>query len=491
MYVDIRIPVSKPRSSQRFPPLLQPEPRGVRDRFSRLAPELLLRVFTLAYEQEKPIAPLSRSLRPFYDAVKFDKITARSWRRIRSLLQTVTARPAFGSAVRELKLMDSNRDSQLSPGQVQALFALLPNLRELSISVSNSPSWLETVLPTREGAETALRASIKVLHVVSSGAVGAGYDAKVLATLKRLPNLENVQLDFPGSTANEADTSLAAVALPNIKHVQLGLHGNASTIGAFVDVVACFPHLQYLSLRAHTATCDFSPALSSVKAHKEVRELCLGGRPPLGWRFPEELAKFVALETLSLDGNFANISLEAYDALRCVPITTLQVKTRCDVSAAGLETLLGPRGSCPTLKVLQLDNLSAAYPPDFSREDFQDGEFSLYNYASNSIEAESFLYKFDIPTWTTQFSGSAYEHLVNTAKSHGVVVKGSTVVAREIDLVWKDLEDVVTDMREEEEAEEDRYGRGGFGDFPGDRWNPRLRSYSGYDDDEDEDGDLY
>jgi hypothetical protein len=32
------------------------------------------------------------------------------------------------------------------------------------------------------------------------------------------------------------------------------------------------------------------------------------------------------------------------------------------------------RGSCPTLKVLQLDNLSAAYPPDFSREDFQDGE---------------------------------------------------------------------------------------------------------------------
>ncbi|GAA5965443.1 hypothetical protein JCM8115_005752 [Rhodotorula mucilaginosa] len=408
--------------------MAHPEPRGVRDRFSRLAPELLLRVFTLAYEQEKPIAPLSRSLRPFYDAVKFDKITARSWRRIRSLLQTVTARPAFGSAVRELKLMDSNRDSQLSPGQVQALFALLPNLRELSISVSNSPSWLETVLPTREGAETALRASIKVLHVVSSGAVGAGYDAKVLATLKRLPNLENVQLDFPGSTANEADTSLAAVALPNIKHVQLGLHGNASTIGAFVDVVACFPHLQYLSLRAHTATCDFSPALSSVKAHKEVRELCLGGRPPLGWRFPEELAKFVALETLSLDGNFANISLEAYDALRCVPITTLQVKTRCDVSAAGLETLLGPR---------------------------------------------------------------AYEHLVNTAKSHGVVVKGSTVIAREIDLVWKDLEDVVTDMREEEEAEEDRYGRGGFGDFPGDRWNPRLRSYSGYDDDEDEDGDLY
>ena len=80
---------------------------------------------------------------------------------------------------------------------------------------------------------------------------------------------------------------------------------------------------------------------------------------------------------------------------------------------------------------------------------------------------------------------------MNTAKSHGVVVKGSTVVAREIDLVWKDLEDVVTDMREEEEAEEDRYGRGGFGDFPGDRWNPRLRSYSGYDDDEDEDGDLY
>lgn len=138
-----------------------------------------------------------------------------------------------------------------------------------------------------------------------------------------------------------------------------------------------------------------------------------------------------------------------------MPITTLQVNMGCDVSAEALNALLGPRGLCPTLKVLQLDNLSAAYPPDFCREDFQDGNFNLYDYAYSSFEARRLLSKFDLPRWTTLFSRSTYKRLARTAAHHGVIVKGSTVVAREIELVHRDLTEVMYRMMEEEQEEQE------------------------------------
>lgn len=137
----MRVSQDTPRSRARSLLCKQPENIGI-DRLSTLVPELLRSIFAFAYEEDKPIAPLSRSLRPFYDAVKFDKIVARGGRRIRSLLGTFTARPAFGDAVREVSLVDRTSATQLGADDVLTLFGLLPNLRVVSIRVSNSTTWL-------------------------------------------------------------------------------------------------------------------------------------------------------------------------------------------------------------------------------------------------------------------------------------------------------------------------------------------------------------
>ena len=431
---------------------LQSEPHGI-DRFSRLAPELLQHIFSLAHEQDKPTSPLSRSLRPFYDALKFSKIEARNWRRIRSLLETVTVRPALGSAVRNLCLVDTDHETPLQVADFEALFALLPNVRQVSISVSKSSS-LEVVLPTRQGAETALRPSVKVLGLSCSEPHGAGYDAKVLGNLIRLPNLKTLLLDFPGSTTDQVDTSMTNVVLSGIEQLHLASE-EASTVR---DFLASFPRLRVLRLQVREATCNFSPALAGVNSCSGIHKLCLRGHPPLGWRFPEELAKFVALKTLSLDGNFAHVGPEAYGALCRVPITTLQVNKGCDISAAALGTLLGPRGSCPTLKVLQLDNLSAACPPNVRQKDLESGDFDLYNYALSSHEARRFLSRFRLPRWTPRFSALAYQRLARSAKSHRVILKGSTVRAHEIEFIRRELDEVVDRLQAREDA--DNGGRG-------------------------------
>jgi hypothetical protein len=453
---------------------------------STLAPELLHSIFSLAYERTKPKAPLSRSLRPFYDAVKFSKITAQGAERVRSLLETVSARPAFGNDVHELSLANRDRDTDLETGDMQALFGLLPNLRVVSIRVSN-PSWIETVLPTRDGVQTALPESIKVLIATCSKPYGGGYGAKALAVLQRLPNLNSVLLDFARNPKDNVDPIITKPALTKIEVLGLGLHDDASTEG---DFVACFPRLRRLNLWAHGSTCDFLPALISVKSYQKVCEICLSGCPPPGWRFPKELAKFSALQKLSLNGDFGRVGLEAYSALRSVPITTLQVNKGCDISAAALETLLGPRGSCPTLKILQLDNLLGAYPPDFGRHDFRSGQFNLRDYGDNSDDAEWFLAQFELPEWTTRFSHSAYEQLACTARLYRVDLRGSTVTAHEIEVDWQALEEEVEEMRWEEE-EQDRYERGELGaDDPADRlgggWTIHFRSASAWRDNEEE-----
>ncbi|KWU47445.1 hypothetical protein RHOSPDRAFT_30870 [Rhodotorula sp. JG-1b] len=369
------------------------------DRLSTLTPELLHDIFSLAHKTEKPAAPLSRSLRPFCDAVKFCEVVARGGRRIHSLLESVTARPELGSLVHKIDLVDHDRFTQLGMADVQALFASFPDVRELSITAGD-PSWLEVILPTRDGAQTALQESAKAFSVVGSKSHGGGYDSNVLATLKRLPNLNEILLDFPDGTSNQADPGMAKFSLPAIEHLHL----------------------------ASGATCDFSPALAGVKSREGVKQVWLEGYPPLGWRFPKELAAFSALETLSLKGSFGGITLEAYGRLQGVSITTLKVNMGCDISAEALNALLGPQAL------------------------------------------------------------------------HGVIVKGSTVVAREIELVHRDLKEVIYRMMEEEEEQEEEQEEqeeaaaveeigGNLGVRLGAPWDIRLRRSSDYPDDEDEDGD--
>jgi hypothetical protein len=427
------------------PPLQKAAKPGV-DRLSRLPPELLHDIFSQAYEDSNPTAPLSRTLRPFYDALKFGKVGAQGGQRISSLLETVAARPAFGSAVRELKLADADRDTQLGAADFHALLSFLPGVQELSMAVTKS-SCLEAVLPTSEGVKTALSESIKRLTVTCTEAHPGGYGAKVLATLKQLPNLERVVLDFPCSSVDQADTNMADVSLPHIEYLRLGLYDESSTVGSFL---ARFPRLRVLNLQARGSTCTFSPALAGVRSHS-LREVCLGGHPPAEWRFPQELAEHATLKTLALDGNFALVSLEAFRELGRLSVMTLRIEKGCDVSAEALATLLGPQGSCPTLEVLQLDNLSGAYPPGFSREEFVPVFFDLQDYSEDADTAESFLYDFETPAWTTHFSRLAYEQLASTAELHDVVLKGSTTTAYKIDVVWKELEIVANHMRQEEE----------------------------------------
>lgn len=57
------------------------------------------------------------------------------------------------------------------------------------------------------------------------------------------------------------------------------------------------------------------PPLPASSPREAIQQVWLDGYPPLGWRFPKELAAFSALETLSLKGSFGRITLEAYGRL--------------------------------------------------------------------------------------------------------------------------------------------------------------------------------
>ncbi|GAA5986782.1 hypothetical protein JCM10908_000896 [Rhodotorula pacifica] len=463
------------------------QPAGV-DRLSTLAPELLQRIFSLAYAKHKPTAPLSHSLRPFYDTVVFERVRASNSLRVQHLLKAVKARPALGIAVRSLKMTDGPTGSKLAIEDVQALLAALPKLQVVTIVAYNA-NMLEAVLPTRPGARTVIPQSVSWLSVHSRKSHGSGYEPTVLATVQQLPNLKSLILDItPGEIAGSPTTATTAVAFPNITMLGVTVPGEGQqgvTLDT-ADFVAHFPRLRKLWLTAHSSTHDIAATLSRVKNPRRITELRLNAPMPIGWRFPAELDAFKSLHTLVLEGNFEHVTIEGYVALSLVPLKVLKVGKKCDVSAAALKALLGPGGICPTLTTLQLDNHSAAYPPDIEREGFY-----LPDYADNSFDAEELLMKFDFPFWTSVFPASGYDELARVAQTHRVTLKGSTVTAREIDLEIKGIEEDLDEMKREEEEEE--YGpdglidyEDGFRGYPGSNIRFRLNSWRNMDDDEED-----
>ncbi|GAA5869832.1 hypothetical protein JCM3774_000508 [Rhodotorula dairenensis] len=406
------------------------------DRFSTLAPELLRRIFSFAYEEEgdRPAkAPLSRSLRPFYDAIAFKSIRIHDRPRCQALVKTITTRPALGCAVRAVHVSNSAAATPLETDDICALLRLLPNLHAFAIRVHDS-ACLEAVFPLREGAQTSLPKTLKSLDVSSSQ--------------------PSVALDFPGGSKASVDPSLADYSLPNLGSLSVGVH-DASSSGALLE---SFPHLRKLTLRDQhsTLTCDFSPILARIRSPEEIVELSLEASPPHGWRFPNELTSLRSLQTLELSGNFQQVTTRDYGVLRLAPISTLRVNKDCDISAAALKALLGSRGGCPTLKTLNLDNLSAAYPEGVKAGDVSGGRFYLCDRAGGPEEAKEFLWEWTLPQWTTKFSASAYNRLVKAAAAHDVTLTGSTVLAKEIDRDWLEVEDEVLKTRRIAEEEEGR-----------------------------------
>ncbi|GAA5965439.1 hypothetical protein JCM8115_005750 [Rhodotorula mucilaginosa] len=352
------------------------------DRFSKLPNELLQRIFALAYAKKKPSQPLSRRLRPFYDEIVFRKIKADSSSRIRSLRKLSTKRPGLGSHLRELVIQEAGQQSCLSLDEIKTVFGCLSNLQTLTL-YTEGRGWLEAVLPNNPDVKTVLPSSTVSLTIVASSRQrGDAYRPDRLSSLAQRPGLTELALDFSSNYKN-LDVPCATVSdlvLPNIINLSVGLPKVTSSVNAFLD---CFPHVRKLTLTSHADAPDFATALASIKSPAEVVELTIRASPKAEWRFPDELAAFSSLNSLS------------------------------DISAKALTALLGDEGLCPTIKTVRLDNVSAEAPVQ-PRAKYKD--------------SRPVLDKVEVPFWTSAFTEDDFLELEQASKEAGVRLKGPAVI---------------------------------------------------------------
>ncbi|GAA5986780.1 hypothetical protein JCM10908_000895 [Rhodotorula pacifica] len=419
------------------------EQTGAVDHLSKLPNELLQRIFNLAYARKKPSAPLSRRLRPFYDALVFRKVKAGNDSRVRALYELLAGRPGLGVHLHDLTIEDWSANSRIKIEEIKALFGYLTSLQSVSLRVIDS-KWLDAVLPATVDAPSVLPACLSSLMIKVTGHQrDDAYDPAHLVALAQLPSLSTLELDFAGPKYQrlcEPKDPAPALSLPKISNFAVSLHAVDSSISA---LLGCLPHLRTLALGAYAPKCDFSSALNSLRSPAEVKELTLRADPPAGWSFPVELALLTSLDTLRLVGKWQNLGSDIFAALRQLPISKLIIGKGSDVSAAALKDFLAAGDH--KVKTLSLHHLSAAYPRTVDKKK----PFDIRDYADDDYEAAILLDSFVLPKWTTAFTQAGCQSLCAAAIARQIAVKGSTVAAVRIDREWSDAWAVVKEEMKE------------------------------------------
>ncbi|GAA6045120.1 hypothetical protein JCM8097_000599, partial [Rhodosporidiobolus ruineniae] len=108
------------------------------DYFSSLPPELLCRIFELAYAKSLPEAPLSKTLLPFHLERVYNKVTLGSYNSLERFAAHISTHRDRGKLVKMMRFGCSNFHELgvLPPDRhrTEELLAALPNLKSLELA---------------------------------------------------------------------------------------------------------------------------------------------------------------------------------------------------------------------------------------------------------------------------------------------------------------------------------------------------------------------
>ncbi|GAA6016961.1 hypothetical protein JCM10207_007862 [Rhodosporidiobolus poonsookiae] len=244
---------------------------GPEDRLSRLPPELLERIFELAFEEgPDPKGPASRALLPFDRAARFKGVTIHEPDGYVRLLDLVTRRPDIGGLVKKLEC--SYEANLRSDFPFLQLFTLLSNLSALCICDEYPPPIAEF---TFTAAFPLAVPHLKAFNIEMSYDMVDGWAPARYRHLAALPYLTDLVIRLECSPINLAAIGLTdeTYTFPCLLSLELASGFYQRPPDETVPMIKACPSLRTLVL-VNWEVADYTQALSA--APSSLEHLALG-----------------------------------------------------------------------------------------------------------------------------------------------------------------------------------------------------------------------
>jgi len=413
-----------PRSNSRFIPT-----------FSDLPDETLQTIFNYV-GPDWHCPPFSRRFYRFSRAHLFRSLSlSLSNKRYALARQTFLSKPVFSLFLQELKLDLQGRKNRNGMGcpTKEELFELFRNLLNLvELELIGSKELIDGVMKSMELIDLAhkLRRLIldsrKIRYKFDDNGEPYRFDpfdaSKSYGRLAQAVDREVQMMD--GETVLEIVDSFSPIPSKQQLPSTTSSPSSGRLLASSVKLRPVQQHTFDVSgLLAHRSVDSItlidpdelhrSDILLERLSPESVLHLSLSGssQPYALHRLETLLSTFHNLTLLSLSGSTCPTSSTFYDLLPSLPLTTLHFGPGSDVAALRLIPLveIGP-SRIETLRILRLDNISAAIPTTSPR--------SIFDWIQ--------------PQWTTRCRALTTEILWEEAINAGVMVEGSTFFALEM-----------------------------------------------------------
>ncbi|GAA6029839.1 hypothetical protein JCM8097_001073 [Rhodosporidiobolus ruineniae] len=411
------------------------------DYFSSLPPELIRRIFELAYAEEFPPGPLSKALLPFFHEHLYTGFRFENYRDLEAFMRHIAAYRDRGKLVSSLRLgpdelgdefppYDGARDDfTTSPppsnNQLSKFFAALTRLKFLSIEGADAAI---TFVLAHGSAKKRFRNLTDLVVAGSFPGVERPFFPGNFSTLALYPALTRLDIDVDRCVLQPTSPTRQLTSEAPMKHfgrlTSLCIAGDTFDIPSIEAILRSSTSLTDVALTERAGKADLVKLVENVPNPALLKDLSLStscgdddedDQPAVGDLVPF-LRQTPLLEYLYVDGA-AEVSPVFFDALYSLRhLETLDIGEDTSLSP---EHLLGylsrPHSS---LRLLSLSNIFSERGEPLEYVGLDDVPFSE--------DGKPLLLGWSRPFWRDGWTVEAVKKVREAAEKLGLVVEGST-----------------------------------------------------------------
>ncbi|GAA6045124.1 hypothetical protein JCM8097_000600 [Rhodosporidiobolus ruineniae] len=409
------------------------------DRLSPLPPELLRRIFQLAYVDGGYVrAPLSRSLAPFHNELVYNSVNLDCYRCLKRFTRSILANPENGKLVKVLRFgskeIGEHEDGPKPPTRklLLKLFAATPNIGGLFFR-GDTP--LIPLILEPDFAKTHFR-NLAILSIHASFLhVQHPFDPSHYMALEHYPSLAVLELHIDRLPANPVLPIPHSPSLKSTQHFQslnvLRLWStdlDATSAQAMLSSCRRLTHLTLSDGSGKVNLFDLANHLPnpSLLTHATLHRFKVeeGGAQPVDDPLPF-LRRTLSLESLGLVG-CVNFSPAVFTFLHTLTsLHTLDIGPHTPLDPALLLSFLNPSRRHPSLRTLKLSNVFALRGVKTNPQDLTDV------WLEEATMQPRLPPGWQVPVWGDWNEGLV-EQVRAAAEKMGIEVEGTTFEAAEI-----------------------------------------------------------
>ncbi|GAA6029841.1 hypothetical protein JCM8097_001074 [Rhodosporidiobolus ruineniae] len=422
------------------------------DHLSCLPPELIRRIFDLAYEDDILPGPLSKALLPFHLELVYDRVALDCYGCLKRFIKHVLAHPDRGKLVKHFRLSVKNGLLQElvepvppSNTSLTKLFAALPNLLGLEL-VGDTPVVALVLKPFFAKQHLRLLAELTIDAPFFRSS--RPFHPSNFTALRFYPSLTlfDLEVDRP-----EDQPLRAITALPSLSSTQhfgrltslrlSSTHLDGKSVEAILR--SCL-NLEDLALSDGSGEADVFKLVEVLPEPERLETLTLcrcyeeegSDDTPLADIVPF-LHRTPNLKWLNLLGR-VDLSSSFFACLHDLPsLKHLEIGPQSLLFPSALLDFLTSDRRHPSLSMLTLDNIFAVRGDETDPDDWED--VWLDEAGEGPVVPPGWL----LPVWTSGWDESVVEEVRTAAENAGIEVDGSTFAAAEIEADFEDEVDKV------------------------------------------------